>query len=572
MNLLREVPDCIIFKAVISLLLCTLALSSLTAQDIDQMRNAEPVKIYGSLGAGGWIYKARGIPNRMQTLSWFLNGSPTLSIYGVTLPFTFSFSEQERRFSQPFNQWGVSPHYKWVTLQAGYRNLRYSEFTLNGHTIFGTGVDINPGKFRFSAVYGRLKQAVLAPNDDEVDFASLYPPSYRRMGYSVKIGVGSRVNFVDIILFKAKDITASNILPEDSFPIKPESNVVLAIRTGAKVLSKCYVDLEAALSSHTRNSMLGVVDHSSELGKRVIKFLDYNGSSAAGYALLGGVSYGMKAGSLRLQYRRVERHFASFGQFFINTDLEQITFAPSFRLWSGKINVHGSIGGMRDNLDRRKAVVTTRTIGSLNVMVQLSRTFNAGFQYSNYGTTQQKEQIIFNDSLLVSLVNQSLGFFGAYILTNNGRQKTFNINGFYNDFFDRNEFNKLFTRSKSYSFRASMFDQWLLSGWNYTGGISVNHFENQVFKTFLLGPNFGLGFTPPKNKFFARANATLQSNTGESQSGYLITGALNSAYQVTKRHGLQLNGVFTFNKTGLESISRFNETRLFFTYTYRFGS
>jgi len=51
-----------------------------------------------------------------KPFTWMLTGSPTLSVYGITLPFSFTISEQQRNFRQPFNKFGVSPYYKWAKL------------------------------------------------------------------------------------------------------------------------------------------------------------------------------------------------------------------------------------------------------------------------------------------------------------------------------------------------------------------------------------------------------------------------------------------------------------------------
>lgn len=545
---------------------------SLYAQDIGSIKSAEPLKVYGNLGVGAWYYASQGIPNRMQPFSWFINGSPTLSIYGITLPFTFTFSEQERRFSQPFNQWGVSPYYKWITLHGGYRNLRFSEFTLNGHTILGGGVELNPGKLRFGAVYGRLRQAVDGEIEDGFGNPFLYPPSFRRNGYSVKLGVGSMVNYVDLVFFQAQDDPNSVNVPLDSFLIRPESNTVVAIKSAFRITRQINFDAEMAASAHSRNISSEIPLEENDFVNRILNFLNYNTQSSAGYAIQAGITQGFRRGSVRLQYRRIERQFTSFGQFFLNTDLEQITIAPNFRLFQGKVNLSGSLGGMRDNLDKRKAVITYRTIGSANLMFQFSQKWNAGIQYGNYGTTQQKEQVIFNDSLLVSLVNQNIGAYGNIILKKNHRQRTININGFYNDFLDRNEFNLRFTRSQTYSTRVGFQDQWLNTGWSYSAGLSYNRFENALLSTSLIGPNLGAGYTPPKSKLMVRVNTTAQKNFGSTSSGFLITGNVNASYQLSKRHGLQFNAIMTANQTGIENLSRFSETRVFLNYTYRFGS
>lgn len=116
------------------------------AQDFSNFRELKPFTYSGTVEARSMFYNATGIANRRQPLSYLFSGSPTIGIYGFQIPVSFSFSESDRSFRQPFNQFGMSPNYKWITLHAGYRNLSFSPYTLGGHTMLGGGFELNPGK------------------------------------------------------------------------------------------------------------------------------------------------------------------------------------------------------------------------------------------------------------------------------------------------------------------------------------------------------------------------------------------------------------------------------------------
>jgi hypothetical protein len=131
-------------------------------------------------------------------LSYIISGQFNLSWKKITLPFSFILSEQERNFRQPFNQFGASPQYKWVTIHAGYRNITFSPYTLAGHTFLGGGVELNPGKLRFAAIYGRFTKAV------HPDSVLILPgqSAYDRYALSVKLGVGKATNYFDVMYLK----------------------------------------------------------------------------------------------------------------------------------------------------------------------------------------------------------------------------------------------------------------------------------------------------------------------------------------------------------------------------------
>lgn len=546
---------------------------SLKAQDVESVIKSKPVTFRGNLGLGGWYYNSNGITGRYKPFSWFLNGSPTLTVYGIVMPFSFTFSEQQRSFSQPFNQWGVSPYYKWITVHAGYRNLKFSEFTLNGHTILGAGVELKPGKFRFSAVYGRLRKAVDPGELEEgLDYFN-YPPSYKRTGYSVKIGVGSQASFVDLVFFQAKDdpnsVSSSAI---DSLGITPGINSVIALNSKFLITKKLQFFGEIAGSTAARDRFSENYVLENKFGNNVLEFLGFNTSSAAGIALQTGLSYNFNSASIKLTYRRVERQFASYGLFFINNDLEQLTLAPTIRLLKGKLNTAASFGVMRDNLDKLKAVNTFRTVGSLNVNYMPGQKYQLGFQYSNYGTSQNKEQVFVNDSFLVSLVNQNIGLYNTFFFKSETRQKSVNFSVFYNDFNDRNEFTGAYSNSKNLSLRGSFQDQLLSSGWSWQAGLSYNRIENRVFASNLLGPQLGLGYAPREGKLSARVNTSVQFNEQSGKTGSLFNLSLSGAWKITKRQALQFNAIFSKNNTGINVGRAFSESRLFLNYNYTFGS
>ena len=128
------------------------------AQDLSTIGNQKPVTISGSVQLTGIGYNASGIPDRQAPFTYILSGSPTLDIYGVAIPFNFIVSQQDKTVQQPFNQFGISPTYKWITLDLGYRSITFSPYTLAGYTMLGAGVELNPGKFHAAFIYGRLNK------------------------------------------------------------------------------------------------------------------------------------------------------------------------------------------------------------------------------------------------------------------------------------------------------------------------------------------------------------------------------------------------------------------------------
>ena len=107
-------------------ILAAVAFHTITAQDIEQVNLKKPIQLSGTINLQLESYSANGIDNRKKPFSWMISGTPVLTILGVQMPFSFLFSNFENRYYQPFNQYGISPKYKWITVHAGYRNIQFS--------------------------------------------------------------------------------------------------------------------------------------------------------------------------------------------------------------------------------------------------------------------------------------------------------------------------------------------------------------------------------------------------------------------------------------------------------------
>src|SRR5690606_872052 len=110
-------------------------------QQLDQVGKKDGIKVNGGIGMSNNFYYADGINNRLRPYYYVLTGNVNVNMYGFSLPFTFTWSNQNFAYRQPFNIVGVSPTYKKFTFHAGYRNLSFSPYTLSGHSFLGGGVE-----------------------------------------------------------------------------------------------------------------------------------------------------------------------------------------------------------------------------------------------------------------------------------------------------------------------------------------------------------------------------------------------------------------------------------------------
>ena len=303
------------------------------------MIHAKPFVLSGNLDATAIFYNANGIPNRYLPFNYVITGSPVISLYGWQIPFSFIIGKQQSNFAQPFNQFGLSPSYKWITVHAGYRNLNFSPFTLAGHTFLGGGVELTPGKFRFAFMYGQFNKATAFDTAQNLYFSNF---SYKRTGMAVKIGYGTENNFIDLIALKAKDdpnsVKGSKAMI-DSFGVTPAENTVAGYNLRISLWDRrLSFESDGAMSLYTNDINSPLVSDSSYDDKvqKISRLVRVNTSSELFGAIEAAIRYKIKNFSIRFQFRHIDPGYQSMGAYFLNNDLQSYTIAPTLNLLKSK--------------------------------------------------------------------------------------------------------------------------------------------------------------------------------------------------------------------------------------------
>jgi len=554
------------------LFICFLCTSRLNAQNLENISSQKPVTLSGGIVARGIFYNATGINNQRQPFSYIITGSPTISIYNsFTIPITFTFSEQERSVRQPFNQFGMSPYYKWITIHAGYRNINYSQFTLAGHTFLGGGVDLTPGIFRFGFIYGRFNRATAV---DTISKA-LQPLTYTNKGYAVKLGLGKGGNFFDISILKAKDDSTSiQPAPELKGNVTPAENLVVGINGQIKFLKHFTFSLEAATSLYTKNlsNSASLPDSAKNFSTKLLgNFLTTNSTTEHYNAVQAGLAYQIPVFGLKLQYHRIDPNYKSMGAYFFNSDLENITIAPSFILLKKKLRISGSIGFQHDNLDHQKQSTSTRTIGSANVSAEFNEHFGMDFNYSNYSNSQQMKTILLKDTFRIAQVSQNFSLTPRYIIVNEHYIHSIVLSANYNLFtsLDNSTSNQDETKSKNvllnYQVTIVATNLTFSSGLNYTD-VKATGFEQGNY-----GITLGVNKTTKGGKIVLGWNGSFLQGINSGSGGLILNQTVNASYRINKHHSFGTNINYINNKSQQTVVTpSFSEWRIDVNYRYSF--
>ena len=543
----------------------------LNAQNLESIGKEKPVKLNGSFSATSLLYGVKGIPSRRPPLSYFLNGNATLSIYGLSIPFSISYSNQQTNFRQPFNQYGVSPTYRWLTLHAGYRSMNFSSYTLAGHTFLGGGVEIQLPVFHIAAMYGRLNKAL--PFD-----STLQAPTYERFGYGIKAGIGKEADYLDIILFSAKDNEKS--IPFVSNPLfSPQENLVVGFNAGKKISNRFLFSMEYAHSGITRNILAAENKESStQVLSKINPLFHANSSSAYRHAVKGNLSYAGKDFTLQAGYERIDPGYQTLGAYFFNDDLENFTLAAQSQLWKNKITLAIQTGIQRNNLTNEKANTTSRWVNSGSISYIPSPHWSLQGSYSNFNGNSRRAtrldvlQTPADTMLFIyTQVNQNAQAMVAYQINTKEHRYGISMNINYQVAHDRQGNSVTSNRSNVYG--AYLSGNYRLgTGPTFTLTLNANQNEMQEIKTLFTGPSISISQDWLNHQL--RTTASLVYNTlitNGVSSGNTITSRLGGNYSITKSHSFNINMIILRRQAAENTINRsFTEITLTAGYGYTF--
>jgi hypothetical protein len=524
-------------KLILILILLYIISNTLQSQNLEGLSRQKPVLLSGGLTARTIFYDANGIPNRRQPFSYIFTGSPTISIFNsFTIPISFTYSEQDRSFRQPFNQFGMSPYYKWITIHVGYRNINYSQFTLAGHTILGAGIELHPGIFRFGFITGRFNRATPVDTSSK----SFQPFTYSNHGTAAKIGIGKGVDFFEVSMLKAKDDINSVHPPVDYIGIvTPGENIVVGINGQIKFLKNFTFALEAATSLYTRN-LMNSTPLSDSTNKGITKilgnFISTNSTTERYNAIQTSLLYHEKIFSAKLQYRRVDPDYKTMGAYFFNNDIENITFAPSLNLLKNKFRFGGSIGFQHDNLLKQKQTTSSRVIGSANLSAELNEHFGIDFSYSNYSNTQLRKTILLGNTFRIAQVSENYSFTPRYILASEKFVHSVIFSANYNIFssVDKTIDNLSDTKSNNYflNYQVTVVPRNL----TYTFNLNYTDVKSASYEDGNYGVTLGVNKVLNNSKLTAGWLGSFLKGLHGKSTGLILNQNVTVNYRINKHH------------------------------------
>ncbi len=533
-----------------------------TFKDLKNIKNQDPLGMSGTLSASSVFYSAKGIKPRRDPFYWVINANVTFTLFNkVTVPFSATFTQQDKnytngldKFSQPFNQFGLSPKYKWLTLHAGYRVMDFSEFTYSGTMFLGGGIEIKPekGLVSGSAFYGRLVKAVPVGGIDGV-VVSL--PAYNRMGGGAKLRIGNEDNHAELIFFKAKDDKFS--IPFDtSLKITPAENQVFGIGTRQKINKLISAEGNFSYSMYTNNLFQDVTR--IEGFTYINQIYSPRASSSFNKAITVAVNFTPEKFRFGFKYKRIDPDYKTMGAIFLVNDVEEYSVNNNFSLIKNKLNISSSIGLQQNNLDKVQAYTSKRVIGSLNTSYNFTEHFNIGVNYSNFSSNTLPVRFGLSDTIKLVQLTQSGGFVANYSFGKKNIKHNLNFNTNYQES-GGNKQQK--TNNLTASLNHNMVFQSLKL--TLTTGILVNQSVSNNVTTQSYGPTLALSKALFNSKLKLNASANYQVANSDGKNVFNNLSALSGlSYVFNKYASLKVDYNYLQRQSNVTNSASFSENRL----------
>lgn len=504
-------------------------------QQLDKVGEEDGLKVNGGISFDQ-LYRENS-HSEGNPWSTVVTGRLNTSIYGFSVPMSFTWSNEKWTYSQPFNQFSLSPSYKWLTLHMGWSSMNFSQYGLSGHSFAGAGVEANPSDdFSISAMYGRLQK------ESRGDTAKGYDPVYRRTGTGMKGAFNFDRGEASMSLFYAADDTHKPVEYIDSLGITPKENIILSGHVNYRLTDDLSVVTDIGISNLSND-------------RRYSRASDLNGTATSRYhAAKTSLSYNTSIGSIGGTIEYVEPGYESLGAYHTVNDFVHYTMDVATSLFEGRVTATASGGVRQNNLEDRSDSDTQDIVSNITVGFNPSERLMFNLVYSNYTSythvqTQFEEveaqtEYELMDTLRFTQISENANLSANWRLSDSEKDNhalMFNLS--------------VQKASQSQSdapentnttfISASSGYQWSRKPQNFSLSLNTNYSRNKTPEQIneIAGPVLNA-----RKSFFDK---TLQSSLSASwngtyidgrSSGSVFTTRLNQSYTLKKKHRFSLSG------------------------------
>lgn len=213
------------------------------AQSSEYQTVVDPLTVSGTVGTqltSSWNNADLHYNSPFSTITY---ANMIFNVYGISVPLSVNLinvSAKPFAFSRPVFTLNFRPTWKKFTFYFGTACMNFSNYTYNGVSFDGVGMEYKGKKFRFGGFYGNFDHATTfrtqLDDRDAIQYLSdsllglnnvAYTtfPQFKRKAYAAHIAIGSLRNYVDLSLLHAEDDL--NSLPSQWYMLDAITSTIL---------------------------------------------------------------------------------------------------------------------------------------------------------------------------------------------------------------------------------------------------------------------------------------------------------------------------------------------------------
>ncbi len=513
---------------------CLIGTVNVSAQDISQIGKSDPLIITGSIGTNNTYYHSTSGTGYMSPLSNSVFANLNISLYGISMPFTFYYSNSNLDFTYPQFSFNISPSYKNFTAHIGQSTIPFSNYLLN-MSFNGVGLEYHGARFRGSAFYGILRKAI---NDNPED-PNPRKPQYRRLGWGFSTGYTWRGNSVDLYLLRVYDSPGSIDEYWHQY-YHPQENLLVGLKTMVNMKNFLSFSANVATSAFTADKESQKI--TSGEATRFDKIFEPRYTTTmrfAGDATLGLTFPWMHAS---VSYKILQPDYQSLGTYYTSNNYHSLGVNLGTTLFR-RLSLSASFSGQADNLAKQQLYTTKGYVYNTVAALRLGDNFSLSAMYNGYLQSQSEGTQKVNDTTKVHRVLHSVSLVPTYNIMGNSYDHSMSLSANYTVNKDLNRFAEGKNDVKTLALGAS-YDLGV-KPWETNFTLSLSHQNTKGYNTEytsdVMSLSTGRSFLKEKN-LSTSGTVSLCYNEVKNQTRNLSLALdLSASYTIKKVHAISLS-------------------------------